>query len=369
MTIQDVNKQVAENFSKFGVHRIQITAVGNSISSGYSMCHEIKPLLEYNETLKSDIPGLSCYHFARAQDNCDAHIYRMLRENVRLSDVHVMNRRDYSTFPKQLPLACDRNGRVVGMTSEKMEKYYPLYPVDNPSLKDLITPSFDTLSVVIYNGGTGSFLDNNSRCGNHKLTYGIKRDMSAIDSFLEEVSIVNDRYSDYIPTQVYLCGAPKYFLPVQEFINTRLRMIAKRHAVATFVEPVRCSLVQRCTNGRLGVDFHYSEEQYFYFNYNIMHSIAQNYVVNKSVITTSSKMRKRTMEWFYSNYPSTDTKEVRKEELKCLFQEQIHLLEMMEADSSLYTSKMQEELKENQAHEYYSLVKGIRATKLLSSIK
>lgn len=28
--------------------------------------------LEYNETLQSDIPGLKCYHFACAQDNCDA---------------------------------------------------------------------------------------------------------------------------------------------------------------------------------------------------------------------------------------------------------------------------------------------------------
>ena len=44
MEIQKVNQQVA-NFRKLGVHYIQIAAGGNSISSSYSMCHEIKPLV------------------------------------------------------------------------------------------------------------------------------------------------------------------------------------------------------------------------------------------------------------------------------------------------------------------------------------
>ena len=163
MEIKETNQEVEKKFKKIGIRYINMVAVGNSISSGYSRLHTIRPSLDYNETIKENIEGLETYHFARAQDNCDAHIYKWLQNNYRLSDIYQMNRRDYAL----MPLAIDKSKRVIGMTPE-----------------------------------------NN-------------------------------------PTQVYLCGAPRFDIPLEQFINTKLRSLAKRNPAVTYIKPLKRHLIQK----------------------------------------------------------------------------------------------------------------------------
>lgn len=70
--LSEINQSIAKKFKNNGIDVVNITAVGNSISSGYSALYPIKPLLEYNKTLKEDMEDygirLSSYHFARAHD-------------------------------------------------------------------------------------------------------------------------------------------------------------------------------------------------------------------------------------------------------------------------------------------------------------
>lgn len=356
MEIKEINQEVGRKFNKIGIRYINMIAVGNSISSGYSMLHTIKPLLNYNETLKKDIGGLETYHFARAQDNCDAHIYKWLQNNYKLSDIYQMNRRDYAL----MPLAVDDSKKIIGMTPEMMAEYYPLNKGDDQRFKDLITPKKDTANIIVYNGGTGSFLDNLTRRGSHKLTYGIKKDIGMIDSFMQEVNILNEQYKENNPTQVYLCGAPRYDIPLEQFINTKLKSLAKRNPAVTYVKPPKCHLIQKCDNGKIGVDFHYSKEGYLALNYNIMASILDNYLVNRSVIRTATNMRMANEQLFY--YANTDSKEapvLSKNTLDDIILEQLDVLEDLKENTSLYAKKLTQEIKENKPYEYYTLVKSI----------
>ena len=369
MKIQEINKEVANKMSKIGIRYINMVAVGNSISSGYSMVHTVKPLLYYNETLEEDIKGLSTYHFARAQDNCDAHIYRWLQENCDLREIYQLNRRDYGEFQSLMPLAFDSNGEKIGMTKEKMEQYYPLSLPNYPRFKDLITPQKDTANIIIYHGGTGSFLDNITRNGCHKLTYGIKKDIGAIDSFMEEVTLLNEKDTSKNPTQVYLCGAPEYDIPASEFINTKLRTISKRHPHVTYVKPVKCHLIQKGDNNKFGVDFHYSKQGYATLNYKIMSSILNHYVVNKSVIHTAAKMRKVNQNFFnVTKLDSLTTKISRQHIFDNILLEQIQILEDLGEDSISYLKKMKQEIKENRAYEYFTLLKDIKPLQRVDSM-
>lgn len=368
MTIQEINKNVAEKMSKIGIHHINMVAVGNSISSGYSMLHAIKPLLTYNETLADDIEGLTTYHFARAQDNCDIHIYKWLQENYSLQEIYKLNRRDYGENQIKMPLAVDDNGNVIGMTKEKMDQYYPLSLENYPHFKDLIAPQKDTANIIVYHGGTGSFLDNVTRNGCHKLTYGIKKDIGAIDSFMEEITLLNERDISMNPTQVYLCGAPEYDIPVSEFINTKLRTISKRHPHVTYIKPVKCHLIQKGDNNKLGVDFHYSKQGYFTLNYKIMFSILNHYVVSKSVIHTANKMREENKNIFFQTKGSPATKEDRQNIFDNILLEQVQILENLGEDSISYLKKMKQEIKENRAHEYFTLLKETKPLQSVDSI-
>lgn len=373
MSLESTNKEIANKFSKIGIKKINITAVGNSISSGYSMVHAIQPLLTYNKTLQEDIKGVEVYHFARAQDNCDAHIYRWLRDNYSLKDIYYMNRRDYGDTPELMPLALDENGKRVGMTKEKMEKYYPLSPKKNPRFKDLVTPQKDIANIIIYNGATGSFLDNITRQGPHKLTHGIKKDICAVESFMQEITILNERYCQYEPTQVYLCGAPKLLFSIEKTINKKLQDIVKRHPQITYVDSVRTHIFKKCDNGKTGIDpFHYSTEEYQRFNLNIMNTINNHYIINRSVVKTAAQLKQANNHLFYTLDDALETpssKELCANYFDAIIEEQLKTLESLGGNHNQYLDQMRTEIKENRAHEYYTLTKTIEPQKRLEKMK
>lgn len=315
--IRQCNIEVAEKLSKFGIKNLNITSIGNSIASGYSMLREIKPLLYYNETQKEDFKSqrinLETYHFARAEDNCDAKTYEWLLKNISLEEVNKLNWIDYNG--NHLPIMKNENGDFLGMTAEMKEKYFPVNPKNNLNIKDILTPTSTTANIVVYNGGTGSVLDNLSRGGCHISTYGFEKDIHSVDAIMREISFLNEKSTPHNYTQVYLCGAPKYFLPVTNSLNNKLKHIAKKYANVSYVEPAHVNLIQKNAINKLGVDFHYDKEGYKILNLNIMNKIKEEYVINESVITLSRVFKYLNEEWFEKSNPkkASEQKEERKE--------------------------------------------------------
>lgn len=94
-----LNRKLASFFDEFGIKNFRLISLGNSIASGYSMVRTTKPLLLRNSSLQEimalyDI-NLERYHFARAQNNNDEHIFEWLTQNIKESDIYQMNRQDY----------------------------------------------------------------------------------------------------------------------------------------------------------------------------------------------------------------------------------------------------------------------------------
>ena len=115
------------------------------------------------------------------------------------------------------------------MTEEKLNAFYPLQMDDDSGLMDLIKESSENMAnVVIYNGLTGSFLDNVTREGRIRdmFTFGVKRDTYGFEAVLKLMQ-ANNRQNG-ANTQVYICGAPDFLgLKISEIINHKLKKLLK----------------------------------------------------------------------------------------------------------------------------------------------
>lgn len=278
-----LNWKLAEMLKVYHIDQFRMTSLGNSIASGYSMVRTTKPLLFRNEHLgfvmKSSNILLERYHFARAQNNNDEHIYRWLTSNISELQIYKSNRCDYGFGPNSMP--------VHGLTDEDMKRFYPFNKKNDKGLQDVIFETGEGLSnIVIYNGCTGSFLDNITREGkiSEMFTYGIKRDITSLEAVLK---YIQDYNRSGFNTQVYLCGAPNFLsLGISNvFINNHLKKIAKNYANVTYVEPVRSKMFYvNCETRKIGVDIHYDEVEYLKLNNNIIDAILKNYAVKKALI-------------------------------------------------------------------------------------
>lgn len=108
----------------------------------------------------------------------------------------------------------------------------------------LFEKSNNLANIIIYNGATGSFLDNITRNGklSQKLTYGIKRDITSLEATLKIIQEKNRNSS--LNIQLYLCGAPNFLgLHISDIINHKLQSLSKNYAFVTYVEPVKSKLL------------------------------------------------------------------------------------------------------------------------------
>lgn len=304
---KELNREVASMLknSDSSITNLRLISLGNSIASGYSMVRTIKPLLLRNDSIKSimkeyDIE-LERYHFARAQNNNDEHIFEWFASNITENEMHEMNRRDYSGATSSMV--------THGLTPEQIEKNYPYNETDNKGLRDLTLDNNPNMAnIVVYNGCTGSFLDAATRNGklSQQLMSGVNRDTVGLESVLKYIQ-TNNR-TNQTNTQVYVCGAPNFLgLGISELINKKLKKIAKNYANVSYVEPVKSKLfykpleegteefelsfLQKFLKEHMyQVDIHYDEEEYLKFNNNIMKTIKENYEINNSMISIDRQM-------------------------------------------------------------------------------
>lgn len=313
---QRLNEKLANFFIENGINDFRLTSLGNSISSGYSMVRSVKPLLLRNESI-GDVMfdrgiNFERHNFARAQNNNDEHFFEWLITNIKESEINKLNRNDYGMGPTSMPTSCIP---PYGLDEDKIDKYYPVDISDDKGLYDIILESRDDMAnVVVYNGCTGSFLDNVTRNGKlqHKLTYGINRDTYGLEAILKLVQ-TNNRLNG-TNTQVYVCGAPNFLgLRISEIINIKLKNIVKKYANAVYVEPVKSKFFYKSfvdekvmTDDKIELsqfqnlfnkfvfqpDVHYDEIEYLKLNNSIVQAINDNYLITRSMIDIDRELYK-----------------------------------------------------------------------------
>ena len=280
------NKELANKLASKGIKNLRLTSVGNSIASGYSMLRTTQPLLLRNNSLEESLQkngiSLELHHFSRAQNNNDEHIFEWLYTNIPEIEINKYNHMDCSTASNSMP--------TNDMSKEKVDRFYPLNQLSNKGFRDIALESNSTLAnILIYNGCTGSFLDNITRQGkfSQMFMYGIKRDLTAIEATLKLIQS-NNRLNNS-NTQVYICGVPNFLgLNISSLINNKLKKLEEKYANVTYVEPIKSKLIYNKYNSEedYGVDIHYDEVEYLELNNQIIEAIINYYQVNKSLIAT-----------------------------------------------------------------------------------
>ncbi len=293
--LEKANQILAQLFQHAGIHHLILTSLGNSIASGFSMVRTTKPLLYRNETF---IPIMNHaniqveeHHFARARENSDEQIFDWCIQNLKESDMHQLNQLDYLIGPNPYT--------VHGLSKENIEAYYPIEE-ESASIQDVLFQKGKGLAnLVIYHGGTGSFLkaiiDHNMK----KAFLGMSMDALFMDQVLHFIERKNMERQSF--TQVYLCGAPNFLgCQLVHILNSKIQRNARFYSNTTYVKPVasRCFYrkYQDDKNSKgfsVAPDLHYNEEEYLKMNLHIIESIQQNYVSIKDHMIESYPQKKK----------------------------------------------------------------------------
>ena len=275
--IGEDNLKLLEKLKNLDKEKLVMVALGNSISTGFSFCDDNKPLLDRNillETMCEEYGiDLYKYKFARSENNSDQNVLNWILNNYTEQDMNNMNRRDYENHEK--------NGNSL-LTGKELDQYYGKSKVDDVHIQDILfNDGEDTANIVIYNGATGSFLDNITRGGIHKYKNGVNKDIGHIESVLSLIH--NNNRENLSGTQVYLCGVPRLLnTGIQDYyMNRPIKTVSKRYPNVSYVDNFKRKVIYK---GKNKVDLHYNKNEYLKLTHLIMKSVLENYEINSALI-------------------------------------------------------------------------------------
>ena len=157
--LEQVNEELIKYMRDYPKKALFLTAIGNSISDGFSMSEPGKLLLDRNLGLieygKNNGVNVSTYQLSRSENNNALAVSNWIIQNCCEKDSHNWNIADYRR--------AIQGGNTL-LTEEEINKYF-----SNGSDKGIQDVIFDTnkenANIVILNLGTGSFLDVVTRHG------------------------------------------------------------------------------------------------------------------------------------------------------------------------------------------------------------
>lgn len=304
--LDKINSKFVEMLKRNNIKNINLTSFGNSIATGFAINDDIYPLLKRNKNLEEQLTNSDINNiyrsYARAQDNNDEHLLDWLVNNIKESEINEFVHID---FDKQNVNSMD--SRTI--KKEDVEKLYPLKPKNDIGLLDLVKQSENSLAnIIVYNGATGSFLDNFTRHGRHLNLHGFYRDFKSMEAVLKNIYLTNSN------TQVYVCGIPNLTkLNVVGFLNHEIKKICKKYPNCTYVKSVPQNFIYK-KDGKIIVDIHYNKEEYLDLNCNIIESITENYEQVKAKVEMDTILKKYNAELFKKgNNAKTDDNKITDE--------------------------------------------------------
>lgn len=349
-SLERTNEMLMQELQERGISNLQLSSMGNSISTGFSLMNGNIPLLKRNTTLYDAAENygidLTTHQFSRSENNNDEHLLEWILTNKTEESFNADSRRDYYHHLQ---------GKMPLLTEEEIMMHYPEKVERNKGIQDvLFEGDNETANIIIANVGTGAFLDNVTRKGKHKLTNGVAKDRGYIESILGMVQL-NNRES-YVNTQIYLCGAPRILKTpaTQIFINRQLKSISKRYANVNYLPSFpRKSFYHN--SERLPIPFpdtHYSEEEYLHHLNEVEKSIIVNYQMTDCIIDIDREFARRSKEIEFSDYKSAT-----RDEILTTIEGYADEIEESGKDSKYFIHKTKEYLLERYPYDYYFLDK------------
>ena len=307
--LDKTNEELVKYMRDYPKKSMSLTALGNSISDGFSMSEPGKLLLDRNSGLisfgKKEGIDIQTYQMTRSEANNSFIVATWIIQNCCEQDTHRWNAIDYARRAK--------NGQVL-LSEEKIKEYFS--GGSNKKIQDILFDSNKTnANIVILNLGTGSFLDVLTRHGSLSIPnifYSIDRDIFGISTILELIQ--NNNRKNGSNTQIYLCGAPRIINTVltDMFMNPKIQKIGKEFANVTYVPSFPRQAFYRTPMGTIIPDPHYNQAEYYHFLSEVENKIIDNYLIRDLVIDLDRALfqMSNANDLQEANYSKNDIKDV-----------------------------------------------------------
>lgn len=279
--LKKVNEKLVKFMRSYPKDKLSLTAIGNSISNGFSISEPGKLLLDRNLGLvdygKNNGLDVQIYQLSRSENNNALAVFNWIIQNCCEKDSHNWNIADYRRAIK--------NGNPL-LTEEEINKFF-----SNGSDKRIQDVIFDknkaNANIVILNLGTGSFLDIVTRHGSLSIPsiFGsVDRDIYGINAILELIQ--NNNRKNNSNTQIYLCGAPRIINTALTdlFMNSKIKKVGLGFANVTYVPSFPRQVFYKTPNGSIIPDPHYNQAEYYHFLAEIENKIINNYFIRDLMI-------------------------------------------------------------------------------------
>ena len=279
--LNKTNEELVKFMRDYPKDRLSLTAIGNSISDGFSMSEPGKLLLDRNTGLiefgKNNGLEVETYQLSRSENNNALAVSNWIIQNCCEKDTYKWNVEDYKRAIK--------SGNPL-LTEEEINKFFE--GGSDKKIQDII---FDTnkqnANIVILNLGTGSFLDVVTRHGSLSIPnvfHSVDRDIYGISSILELIQ--NNNRKNGSNTQIYLCGAPRIMNTAitDIFMNPKIKKVGKEYANVTYVPSFPRQAFYKTPSGSIIPDPHYNQAEYYHFLAEIENKIIDNYLIRDLMI-------------------------------------------------------------------------------------
>ena len=276
-----VNEELVRFMRDYPKDKLSLTAIGNSISDGFSMSEPGRLLLDRNLGLidfgKNNGLDVQTYQLSRSENNNALTVTNWIIQNCCERDSYNWNKVDYKR--------AIRNGEQL-LTEEEIDNYFA--GGSDKKIQDVIFDADKSkANIVILNLGTGSFLDVVTRHGSLSIPniFGsIERDMYGINAILELIQ--NNNRNNNSNTQVYLCGAPRIINTALTdiFMNSKMKKLSKDFANVTYVPSFPRQAFYKTPSGSIIPDPHYNQAEYYHFLGDIENKIIDNYYIKDLMI-------------------------------------------------------------------------------------
>ena len=279
--LDKVNEDLVRFMREYPKEKLSLTAIGNSISDGFSMSEPGKLLLDRNLGLidfgKKSGLDVEIYQLSRGENNNSQAVYNWIIQNCCEKDSHKWNTVDYERAIKE--------GHPL-LTEEEIKEFFA--GGSDKKIQDVLFDKDRTnANIVILNLGTGSFLDVVTRHGSLSIPnifHSVDRDIYGINAILELIQ--NNNRQNGSNTQIYLCGAPRIIntAVTDIFMNPKIKKVGRAYANVTYVPSFPRQAFYKTPEGNIIPDPHYNQAEYYHFLSEIETKIIDNYLIRDLMI-------------------------------------------------------------------------------------
>lgn len=358
--LEKVNEELVKFMKDYPKSKLSLTAIGNSISNGFSHSEPGKLLLDRNLGLvdygKNNNLDVETYQLSRSENNNALAVSNWIIQNCCEKDSHYWNRADYKR--------AIREGNPL-LSEDEINEFF-----SNGSDKKIQDVIFDTnktnANIVILNLGTGSFLDVVTRHGTLSIPNiigSVNRDICGISTILELIQ--NNNRINNSNTQIYLCGAPRIINTVLTdiFMNRKIKKLGSKFANVTYVPSFPRQAFYKTPSGNIIPDPHYNQAEYYHFLAAIENKIIDNYFIRDLMIDLDRSL------YLLSNDNDINNTNYSKEDIKDIIDSIAKKYESKTGDYNYFISFIKQYIKDRYPFDFYRGSIDHNISKDLNSMK